>query len=239
MLVKNAHAFDIAVSLDNVPRFLDYLGVSLAMHQHQGSEGADLPDGGFQEEYRCLLPISEDLKILTTWRITLDANGELAPISVTVEEEAQDGWQQAVEQLIRGTLVDMVNGRRGKFFQRHHFAYLGHPLDGEYYVNGFRIAPSHPISEFPFGLGEQVLVLDLEAEGISKSHAASLGKNQAIKIASLLSVFLDVGLYTIPAFEARWVYDGSDTCRSARLGYRSSTPCPTDMPLKGVECKPG
>jgi len=85
-----------------------------------------------------------------------------------------------------------------KYFQRHFFAYIGPPLDGEYYVTDFRIAPSQPTGGFPFGMGEEIIIIDLEAEGVDPSHAFSLGKAQAKKIASLLSIVLDVGFLHDP-----------------------------------------
>ena len=72
---------------------------------------------------------------------------------VEIENETSgDRWRR-VEEIVRGTLVDLVNGQQGKFFQRHLFAYFVHPLNGEYYISGFRIAPSLPANPFPFGLG--------------------------------------------------------------------------------------
>jgi hypothetical protein len=93
------------------------------------------------------------------------------------------------------------------------------------------------MSPFPFGFGEEIFFLDLYSEGVDRSQALALGKVQARKIASLLSVFLNVGLYEIP-MEARWIYDGEET-KCLQLGYKSSIPKPTAMPAKHTECNPG
>jgi hypothetical protein len=227
------------VSAEHTSRFLDYLNVALMRSGFEGSECSRLPDGSFQEHFRCSLPISSGDSIPAVWMITLKADGTLAPFEVSVAEGAPEGWERVVEDLMRKTLVAVINGVNGRYFQRHFFAYIGPPLDGEYYVTGFRIAPSQPIGGFPFGTGEEVIIIDLEAEGVDLSHAYSLGKAQAKKIASLLSVFLDVGFYTIPTSEARWVYYGDDGCKAFQLGYKSSIPKPSAMPHKGVECTPG
>lgn len=62
---NKSHTISVSVLPGNVPRFLDYLAVTLSNYQHQGSEAEDLPDGSFAEKYRCLLPLSQDRDILT------------------------------------------------------------------------------------------------------------------------------------------------------------------------------
>src|SRR5689334_16274078 len=64
-----------------------------------------------------------------------------------------------------------------------------------------------------------VMIVDINAEGISELHAGSLGTNQSIRISSLLSLFLDVGIYQMATTESRWFYDG-EGCKAAQLGYR-------------------
>lgn len=239
--IENFQSYKIPVSIGraNIPRFLDYFAVALSRFKSDGSEAEQLVGGGFKENYRCLLPVEKGLEVLSIWTIDLTHDGALSPIEVSVPADVSDGWQLIAETIVRETLIDMVNGRKSKFFQRHLFAYMGHPLDGEYYISGFRIAPSQPVSPFPFGISEEVLILDLEAEGINAGHAATLGKVQATKTSSLLSLFLDIGLYPIRHTEARWVREGDGSYRSAQLGYKSDIPMPTRMPAKGQECKAG
>jgi hypothetical protein len=236
---NKSHTVPTPVSAENTSRFLDYLSVSLSKFKFEGGEGSHLPDGGFQEKFRCLLPITSEYEIPAVWTITLKSDGTLAPFEVSVDESAPEEWQRVVEDTIRNTLVDLINGISGKFFQRHFFAYIGPLLDGEYYITDFRIAPSQPTSAFPFGLGEEILIIDLEAEGINPAHALALGRVQAKKIASLLSVFLNVGFYTIPTAESRWVYYGDDGCKCFQLGYKSSIRMPSEIPRNGIECKAG
>lgn len=219
--------------------FLDYFNVTLAKLRPVESRGEYLPDGSFQEKNRRILTAPPDVEFESVWTITLNVDGTLDPIGVAVDEFAPDGWQQMAETLVREALVAVVNNARKKFFRRHFFAYIGWPLDGEYYITGFRIAPSLPTSGFPFGLSEEVLILDLEAEGVSGSHAAALGKARAKKIAALLCVFLNVGLYEIQTNEVRWFYDEDGESQCRQLGYKSSVPTPAQMPPKGVECSPG
>lgn len=238
-MVDRTHVISIPISVEQVPRFLDYFNVALSKLKFVSSHGEYLPDGGFREITRRIHtnPLEEGLEL--TWSITLSADGGLAPIEVSVEGNAPAGWQHVAEALIRETLIAVVNNTQSTFFKRYYFAYIGWPLDGEYYITGFRIAPSQPTSDFPFGLSEEVLMIDLNAEGVSATHASALGRVTAKKIAALLSVYLNIGLYEIPTNEVRWFYDDDGDSKCHQLGYKSSISKPTTMPRKGTECPQG
>ena len=235
------HIIPVPISAEGVSRFLDYFNVALMKLKFVNGHGEYLPDGGFREEAERVMIIPPDVEFVLTWTITLNANGTLDPVKVSVDETAPEGWQTVAEALIRETLVSIVNNARNKFFQRYLFAYIGWPLDGEYYINvpGLRIAPSQPASGWPFGHSEEVLIIDLNAEGVSALDAWTLGKVQAKKFAALLSVFLNVGLYEIPNMESRCFYTQEGETKHLQLGYKSSIPKPAKMPRKGAECSPG
>jgi hypothetical protein len=46
-------------------------------------------------------------------------------------------WPEA---LVREALIAVVNNTHSNFFKRYFFAYIRWPLDGEYYITGFRLA---------------------------------------------------------------------------------------------------
>ncbi len=229
----------ISLSAEKTIQFLEYFNLAIRKGGHEGSSISYLPDGSVAETVRCALAASSDTNIPASWTITLKADGILAPLRIDVDDAAPDGWQRAAEGVVREALVSVLESPKTKVFCREEFAYIGQPLDGEYYILNFRIAPSQPAFDDPFGFSENILLIDHYAEGVGGLQAHALGKVQAQKIASLLCVFLNAGFHKIPTTEHRWVYDAEGNTSCLQLGYRSSLPKPVSMPRKGTECRPG
>ena len=238
----------IELKADKVSEFLDYLRVEIeSIGPNWHGEGSFNDDGQFVERvfWSVSKPGYEDSQIVLT--VTWKTDGTLEPIVADVKGEAPDTWGSLVEETILRAVVATVNAKRERFFSRYAFAYIGPPLDGEYYIPGFmskfRIAPAvYPDDEQAFN--ERILYIDLYTEGIDRPQAHLIGKVHAEQIAALLSVFLGVGIYSIPPLEHRWVYIDSEnmhrkTCKRYRLGFISPTPPPSTMPKKGVECPLG
>jgi len=229
----------ISLSAEKTTQFLEYFNLAIRRGDFEGSSGSYLPDGSVTETVRCALTVPPDIKVPAAWTITLAPDGALAPLDVNVDTPAPVGGQHAAEGVVRDVLVSVLESPKTKILHREEFAYIGQPLDGEYYITNFRISPSQPVFNDPFCLSENILLIDHYAEAVGVLQAHAIGRVQAQKFASLLSVFLNVGLHKIPTTEHRWVYDAEDSSNCFQLGYRSTIPKPASMPHKGTECNPG
>jgi hypothetical protein len=137
--------------------------------------------------------------------------------------------------MVRQALVATINPDQEKVFIRQAFAHIGHPLDGEYWLPGFRLAPGS--LQHPF-VAERVLHIDQTVTALDWWRAHAIGALQAKRIAALLSVFLGVGLYQIPSYH-QWVIepheDGSVVSRCLQRGYIDPAPALKEMPRKGEQ----
>lgn len=225
----------VSLRLEKLSQFLEYFRVALGTSGYR-SEGSFQPDRRFVEKVYCSITVPSRGETPITWTVTWNPDGTLAPFDVVAEKGAPDGWQKVVEDIIRNALVSTVNAAKEKIFLRHQFAYFGPMLDGEYYIRGFRLAPAIPDDKND-PVSERVVFIDHYVEAVDRMQAISIGQIRASQIASLLSVFLGVGFYSIPT-EKRWVLTGQDS-KCLQLGFISPIPNPSTMPQKGVECRLG
>lgn len=223
---------------DRVPDFFDYLVVKIE------SQGKWKGEGSFNEsnQYIEKLYLSLSQKGYKDGQIVLtviwNQDGTIEPIIIEKNGNLPDGWEQLANDLIREALVATVNYKREKYFCRYTYAYIGPPLDGEYYISGFRVAPAVFPDDDQWLIDERIIYIDLYEKGIDKMHAQAIGKVRAEQIVALLSVFLGIGIYSIPP-ERRWVLQDGKSCKRCQLGYFDSKPVPTKMPKKGEVCPLG
>ncbi len=149
-----------------------------------------------------------------------------------------DRWEKLARDLIHESLIATINAKREKIFCRYTYAYIGPPLEGAYYISGFRIAPAIYKDDEQWLIDERIIYIDIYEKGIDKIHAQAIGKVHVERIVALLSVFLGIGIYSIPT-ERRWVLKGTEPCQRHQLGYHDSRPVPSEMPKKGEDCPLG
>jgi hypothetical protein len=227
----------IDIEANKVSEFLDYLRLEVQFHRGWHGKGSFDEDGKFQETAvgRLKGSAAEDGQVVLT--ITWNLDGTLAPISAEVEGKAQINWEALVQEWIHRALVSTINAHREQHFFNYPLAYMGAPLDGEYYVSGFRLGPGlYPDDEPIFS--ERVVYIGLYAEGVDRQQALALGQVEAERVASLLSCFLSIGFYSIPV-ERRWVLTGPGQSTHHQLGFRPKDPLPSAMPKKGRLCPLG
>ncbi len=150
------------------------------------------------------------------WNFTWNTDGTLDAIEVEADTEPANGWEESINEIFQRAFVSTIEAKKVKVFRRNQFAYFGPPLDGEYYISGWRLAPANPENSVPFH--EQVIYLDRYVEAIDKAHTIPIGMVEARRIATLLSLFLDKGFYSVQP-EHRWVILGEGKAEFLQLGY--------------------
>jgi hypothetical protein len=232
----------IDLAPDKVARFLDCLEVELGYTWEFGRFPDLAPDGAVVQSTNAQIILATGNTVSLLWTITIEPDNFLRHVDVsTVDGEPDGEWSSHARQLVINALSAALNDDHEEVFLRRQFAYVGPPLDGEYYLPRFRLAPAtlQPI-DLPFS--ERILFIDQTVRAITGQAATSIGAIQARRYASLLSLLLDVGLYEIHP-EHRWVLvtdtDGTISSQCLRLGFKDSVPPPKKMPPKGRECNPG
>jgi hypothetical protein len=232
----------IALAKDKVSRFLDCLSVELDFRWDFGRLGQVQTDGSLVQTTESQLWLTDNGFVTLVWTIKIDSSGALPLIEVAnVTGESNGAWAAPAKQLVIRALTSAMNDDRAEIFLRQQFAYMGPVLDGEYWLPGFRLAPA-ALQEHNLPFAERVLYIDQNVRGVTKESAHSIGIIQARRYASLLTLFLDVGLYEIP-FEPRWALisdnSGNISSQCVRMGFKDLRPIPTKMPAKGTECRLG
>lgn len=122
------------------------------------------------------------------------------------------------------------SGKLNSYFFRSLFAYIGPRLDGVYYIHNWRISPASPDTGSDV-LSEQILYIDMDVEGINRTHAQSNFHSKSLEIISVLSTILNIGIYKIP-LERRWCYVSGKDSQLYQLGFCNLEPYPEQMPEK-------
>jgi len=232
--------FELPIKIDpnKAKYFFDYLVVKLESKGTFRSEGSLKDNDQFEEKlYWSILDDEfKDGQIIFIVKWNPDAT--LEPMIVDKTGNLPEKWEKLARDLIDETLVATINAKREKIFCRYTYAYLGPPLDGEYYISGFRIAPAVFPDDDIMLIDERIIYIDIYEKGIDKVHTQAIGKVHVEQIVSLLSVFLSIGIYSIPT-ERRWVVKGTEPCKRHQLGYHDIKPIPSEMPKKGQVCSLG
>ena len=228
--------FEIKISAEIAEEFYDYFHSVLEAEStgHVRGSGRFEPDGRYVASESTSLTTPTGESVSAVWTVTWSPDGSLGPIEVTPENGPAGEWRGAVDTIWDKVFTATKNEQKVAAFQRDVFAYFGPVLDGEYYISGWRIAPADQDDE-GFMPDERIMYLDHNAKGVDVNHAHLIASARADRIASLLSLFLDIGLYRIPV-ERRWVL-GDGTSERRQLGHMG--PRPTTMPKKQQECRAG
>jgi hypothetical protein len=146
-----------------------------------------------------------------------------------------------VNEFLVEVLDAALTGITERFAIRRLFTYQGPPLDGEYWLSPFRIAP-HEVTE---GLRRgswvsQILVVDQTVDAVDRQHAWAVGSDRASTLAARLSLILDIGLQVPPQ---EWVWTATDESGSGGAWrYRTAPPEAhflERLPKQGLESGPG
>jgi hypothetical protein len=143
--------------------------------------------------------------------------------------------------LISSALAAALSDRKQRFFNNSYLYYIGPSLAGEYWLPGFRLAPSLPDDAQPALFNaERVLVLSFHVEAIDREIALAVARERVATLAARLSFIVNVGLYTPPP-QHRWVLvhdPETNRLESHRyqLGFSPQAPLINDMPSKGELC---
>jgi hypothetical protein len=192
-----------------------------------------------------------DQHLFLTWQ-TKFRDLYLTAFTVLQEGSHKDSPLQlddAISDFVHNVLTAALVDPRSDFFRRSFFHYIGPALDGEYWLSGIRFAPAMPKDEQPGLLtAERVVCVDQIVNEIDELHAASVGELRAARVATRLSLLLDICLYDSPQANSRSVWVGpmvgeqvsTFTRRPLGFGFTGLEEFRvTQMPKKGELCNLG
>ena len=226
----------INIRAEKTPELLDYVRAEFNKIGSWGGNAGFQDDGTFVEQLEITIETAAGNSILTSWEFHRNQDGSLNPIQVDAPNVPDEKWEEQVRAIVESALAAAINAQKKRFFRRDTFAYMGPNLDGEYWIDRWRLAPAVP-DDVDFGT-ERIVYLDHWVEGVDHAHSISIGMVKAKKVATLLSLFTNIGFYSIP-IECRWVYTGTNESKRFQLGYHGTTPYPSSMPKKGQDCPLG
>lgn len=148
-----------------------------------------------------------------------------------------------VFQIASQSLINTLAEKRERFFRRVFYCYFGTELDGEYWLQGIRVAPAGP-GDHPAQIDkvERFITFDMHVEAVDIDEANSIALHESAKLAARLSFLTHIGLYT-PTSEHRWVLPGHDDSIQPsilmQLGYYGKCQEIAEMPRKGALCGAG
>lgn len=224
----------LGIAASKTMRFLDYFRAGApflggwAATQGRASDGSYVEDvsGSIQVKGR---PITIEIRI--RWGL----DGSLA--SIEFEGSGNRSWSSVVHGWVERALADALSERMGKHYYRDALVYMGSPLGGEYWLDGFRIAPFRATGAGPSI--EQLVSVECEVEAVDEEHARHVGRVKVHRFADLFSLFLTIGLRRVRS-ENRWVrLEDGQFKRAIVCPPINQLPRPTSRPRKGALCPLG
>jgi hypothetical protein len=224
----------------NPANLLEQLFISLQNH-FDSITVRSVPDQGITNHFvEVVFSKKDENKVHLSWEIQTNQNSFFNKIKIIAPNgENEDQWKEAVISVIKDA-ISKSNASKAKLkiSTRHFFGYIGPVLDGKYVFEDFFITPGSLQNLLLGGCPsnvEQVLCLHLVTEGDAINLIHENARIKAKQLASLLSVFLGVGLYEIYHYDIdnnfkysinnnhfRWAWvkrDDKYICESVQLGY--------------------
>ena len=200
-----------------------------------------LSDGRYQISLSFELQTSSGIANLI-WTLVIEVDGSLQNIEVDSNEIAEEIWSAAATKFVTEVLSSAFSGNSTRFFHRTSICRIGEDLHGEYWLPGFRFAPSMQEDEKSYWMdAERYLYIDQEVDAIDNIHANDIAYERALNFTARLSLILDISLYQ-PSSTKRWIIlkDASENYFSKLepLGFIPRERA-FKMPQKGVECRAG
>lgn len=176
------------------------------------------------------------------WTLSFSEGVQNAEVEVAAPYEIDEAMLAAfANKFVLEVLDATLSGTTRSYAVRRQFTYFGPPLDGEYWIAGYRIAPQDVSTELrKHAWVAQILIIDQAVDAIDEEHAWALASDRANLIAARLSLILDIGLHLPPE---EWVWTSANQ-KGGDSGWRYRT-VPTEpkflekMPRKGRECQAG
>lgn len=176
------------------------------------------------------------------WTMVIEKDGSLNQLEVDSRELPETEWSEAATKYVNEILSAAFSGTLQKYFYRHYICRVGADLHGEYWLPGFRFAPSMPEDAHSCLMdAERYLYIDQEVEAIDQVHGGDIATERALRYSARLALILDVALYK-PSSGMRWFMstDEAGNLISKRESLGFVTPeHPTQMPKKGSACRLG
>lgn len=152
--------------------------------------------------------------------------------------------REKIQSIIQDSLAYALSERKRIIYTRYNLPYIGPALDGEYFINGMRIAPLFPDDKLKDNVDmERLLAIDIKTIAIDHYDAHSKSTQAVMQFAAQISLFLNIGIY-FPAHESRFGYvdlinDHFSNPQRFQLntGYLASTI--GQLPKHGTLCPPG
>lgn len=227
--------------------FLDYLRAELKEFGWPRSGSAEVNEEG---EYHLELEVEQsvdEMEVTVTWHIETSDDGAVRKVSVDGPTEAvQVDWRTEAESVYERAYNATVAGETECFFKRNLFSYFGPPLDGEYWLGSFRLAPVDREEGEAIGpMYERAVAIDQTVDAIDESHAGTLARARSQRLIARVSLILNVPIER-PLPGCVWVRVDEDALKENEPEYRRANRAfPShvfqveDMPDKGELCPPG
>lgn len=238
----------IELNLDEKKResFLEYFHAAFrkctGAHFTPPGSARFLDEGRY--EISLTFPIQlDDGPLELIWTIFIDKGGSLERLKIESVELPESIWGASASKFVAEVLSAALSEKTEKFFYRSSICRIGSDLDGEYWLPGFRFAPSMPENKETSYLidAERYLYIDQEIFAIDQVHGSDVAAERALLYSARLSLILDVALFQ-PSRGMKWVVEQDESGRHVsklrRLGFWAPDR-PHSMPSKGAECRLG
>ncbi|MDQ1146597.1 hypothetical protein QE429_003424 [Bacillus sp. SORGH_AS 510] len=224
-------------SLDKEKRdiFLQYFTKSLEEFTTDWQYSGEFTEDESKEEYyigcdQTTFKLNENSKPATLKFNSIWKKGTVESIEAFCDDNSIN-WVDFLKNKVTQSLASAFGQKVESFFFRKKYYYIGNKLDGDYFIQNWRISPATSVSNF---YSESVLYFDMKVEGINTQHAYSIYDRFSKEIMALLSVILNKGIYE-GKFDFRWAGKEGESSILLQLGYRDETIYPEDMPAKDRE----
>ncbi len=218
--------------------FVSYFRSALKNPQHGMIEGDAEAKWDDEKYLLCQFANFEfgGVRLFAQWQLVFDEELRLT----SIETLNHIGDESLFYKFVLSIYEKTVAGTTELFFYRDYFrAIVGQPLDGEYWIDGFRFGPAFPDDDCHYINAERFYVIDQTVEAIDAEHAYELARAKADEVSAILSVLLDVGIER-PSNEYRYFLEKS-TDGQLHMSRQSTQFIDPNfasvMPKKGEICK--
>jgi hypothetical protein len=234
---------------DKQQQFMDYLNAELRTTMPSSNGKIEINNKGEYESTTTGEITLGDEKFNLSLVVTRDNQGKLISLSASSNDEqvSEEKWFNGFNSLVNSVLVSAFSERKSRYFIRLYYFYIGSALDGEYWLNGYRVAPVDPSDSEPHIINaERAICLDQDIYAINEENAGILAEERATRLISRLTFILNIEIYK-GDFNRRWVIpevEGQSLrdreSQRIQLGYIPPKSARiASMPKKGVSCPLG
>jgi len=224
--------------------FLMYFNSELRAIQQSGTGTASFgTDGSYTAYSNSRIKIGQEICSLS-FSIHTDVSGLLTHIEVEQIEDTTIDWEKTVDFLVRTALAKALSSQKTQYFYRTQLRYFGAAMDGEYWINNFRLAPSQPDDPSPHLMdAERIMYLDFHVNAVDINQAMVLAQDFASLQAARFALLVNISIFSKTEQNMRWVMpppSSENPNPESVLWYtifNPKNPLPHRMPDKGEFCK--